>query len=304
MMNKYLDVRCWMFDVGCSMNFGPVSRPILRHRILLAALCSLLTWLCLSGWSEVNAPPATDASPPLPEAKDVLSKVRARMPGRPLLIKGRLLSGKRVGRMEKACYVDALLHLGQEPATARYTVTDLFGTPAEQLTVIRNPDLTPELRYEKGYPLKSAPAPDLDGAIQGTDITWNDLTLSFLWWQNGTVIGRENRRSRDCVILEFALPLHHQVKNNNGIQQSAGSAARPTVRLWIDEKLFMIIQMEEYDAKGNRLRRLSVKKIKKIADTWMVKDMEVRTYPSRHRTLLRIDNILYVQEEPKKDPTP
>ena len=71
------------------------------------------------------------------------------------------------------------------------------------------------------------------------------------------------------------------------------------LRVWIDESLFMLIQMEEYDSHHRRKRRLSVKKIKKISDIWMVKDMEVRSYPSKHRTLLCIDDIPSLSEKRK-----
>ncbi len=270
---------------------------VLRHLVFLTTALFLLACPAFISRAGPDKPPSDDKNPAsLPPAEDVLRKVRTQLPTEPLLIKGRLLCGKRLGILEKAYYVDTFLELGQNPMSARYTLRDMFGTPVEQLTIIRKPDQAPVFKYEKGYPLQPAPVPDLYSAIKGTQITWNDLNLSFLWWQNGTTIGRENRLGRDCIIIEFASPVH----KTNGLESARSETqvglerprrAESTVRLWIDEHLLLLIQMEEYDAQGNRQRRLSVKKIKKISDLWMIKDMEIRSYPSKHRTILRIDDI-------------
>ncbi len=168
--------------------------------------------------------------------------------------------------------VEIMLSLDGDPPIARYSIMDLFGESLEEMTVMRKLDSDAEIRFSSGKPLKPARAPGMDEAIRGTDITWNDLTLSFLWWRDGRLAGRESLRGRDCIMVDF---MH------------SGST-----RLWVDDKLFMIIQAEEYDEAGSRTRRLSVKNIKKIGDVWMLKDLEVRQYPSMHRTLLRVDEVI------------
>lgn len=212
-------------------------------------------------------------------ACDLMARVRAQLPDRPLRISGRLLSvSGRVGRPAPVCHVDMLLLLGRDPPTARYTISDLFGDPVERMTIGWNADFTADIRYEKGS--EPSQAPDLTDAVRETGITWNDLTLAFLWRRDGRVVGMESIRGRDCVIVEFDQP------------QTDGVA-----RIWIDNSLFMIIQAEEYDASGERIRRLSIKNIKKIGDTWMIKDMEVRSYPSMDRTLLRIDDVIHTYQD-------
>ena len=76
------------------------------------------------------------------------------------------------------------------------------------------------------------------------------------------------------------------------------------VRLWIEAKVHVLLQAEAYDARQQRLRALRIKSFKKIKDLWMIEDLEVQTYPSRHRTLLRVqavrraDEILQGSAEP------
>lgn len=208
----------------------------------------------------------------LPEFEEVMANARSRLPDSPLLIEARLLTAQRVGVPEQVCRVRIMLALGREPPEARYTMLDASGEPLEQMTIAWGLKTAPQISYEKGSPLQPAPAPQLDEPVRETDIRWNDLTLAFLWWPHGAVAGTENRRGRNCIVVDF--------------EQDCS-----TKRLWIDDDEFMIVHAEEFDPEGNRLRRLYVKSIGRIAGGWMVRDIEIRRYPSMARTLLRIDDI-------------
>ncbi len=246
-----------------------IIKQDLRRLFVLFLLCNALLG------SAVSTPDKTESSRHAhPEFVYVMSRVREQLPQNPLLIAGRLLRAPRTGAPEPVCLVNITLLLGQSPPTARYSINDMFGDPIEQVTIKRKPDLSSEILYETGSPPAPAPAPDLREAIHESGITWSDLSMSFLWRNDGMVAGSDSVRGRDCIVVEFAQP------GDKGL-----------LRLWIDNKLFMAIQAEEYDASGTRVRRLSVKSIKKINETWVIKDMEVRRYPSMERTLLRIDDV-------------
>ena len=53
----------------------------------------------------------------------------------------------------------------------------------------------------------------------------------------------------------------------------------------------MLLQAEGYSEDGNLVRRLWVKGFKKINERWMIKDMEIQSYPYRHRTRLRVREV-------------
>ncbi len=246
------------------------------HTHIFAAF--LVTAFAVSSALADGPPTSNEPLPagPRSDADGIMAAVRSMLPESPFIIRGRLLTSDRVGRPEPVCMVELSLALGKDPPVARYSVMNLFGEKIEEMTVTRGQGSDPKIAYRKGG--LPAPAPAMREPVHGTGITWNDLTLSFLWWSGGYVAGRESVRGRDCVIVEF---------------DDATST-----RLWIDNKLFMIIQAEEYDADGSRIRRLSVKNIKKIGDVWMLKDLEVRRYPSMARTLLRVDEVLREGEAP------
>ncbi len=240
------------------------------------AILGLAVGLVLGG-AAAEAEPGAE-----PTAAELMDRVRANLPRETLILRGQLMRGARIGRLERAYRVEARLDWGQNPPTARYTIGDFFGEPIARLTVSRPPGRPQEFHYEAGRPLQPAPVPGLDQPIEGTELTWHDLSLSFLWWPGGALAGRDNVRGRACAVVEVPAPA----------ADIAASNALASVRLWIDDSLAVPIQMEEYDAGNRVLRRISVKNFKKVGDLWMVKNMDVLRYPSRHRTQIRIEEVV------------
>jgi len=227
----------------------------------------------IQGADATNAPSAA-APVAFTRAADVLERVRANLPKEAIQIRGELLCGARRGKLDRAFYLDAQLQLGQAPATARYILRDRFGTTAEQLTMVRQPNGAWLRDYAKGQPLQNTPAPEGDRLIGGSDVTWNDLSLAFLWWTDGVITGREPLLERDCLVLEFTPPQAPQL-----------------TRVWIDEALLVLIKIEEYDAQRVLQRRIAVRTLKKIGDNWMIKDLDIRRWPGNHRTLIRLNDV-------------
>lgn len=247
----------------------------------------LTTWLG-AGLADDSPESKTDAAAALdtPSAESLLAKVRARLPQETLTLKGQLMQAGRIGRLEPACRIEVLLDWGKTPPTARYTLKDNFGDPLARLTLRRLPEREPEITYEQGAPLKPAPTPDLSQPITNTDLTWNDLSFSFLWWPGGKLVGRDNIRGRDCWVVEVRPPPEKSGPPAGSMETLASA------RLWIDDHLIVLIQIEGYNAAGKLLRRLSVKNFKKIGDLWMVKNVDLRRYPSQHRTQIRIEEVI------------
>jgi len=241
----------------------------------------------------------------LPSAMEILAQVRSNFPQETLLIKGQILSGGRIGKLERACYIETLLDLGEDPATVRYKISDAFGTPFEQMTISIADGCEAEFEYENGNPLQPAAAPPPTQVIMDTDVTWNDLSLLFLWRTDGRTTREESLRGRDCYVIEF--PGNDGVSIGNSPPKAGppltekspaegGSASGGKIEnlqfVWIDMQMLMLIQMEDIGREGALQRRMTVKNIKKISDQWMIKNMEIRRYPSLHHTLIRIDEVM------------
>ncbi len=222
------------------------------------------------------------APPPLPQAAltadEVLSQVVARLPSEPLQISGELRADPRDNKPGRRCQIQLSLDFGGHPPQARYTIMDAFGEDLEQLTIIR-PSAGPcSWHYAKGYPLSAAPLPDPRLTLQGTDLTWSDLSLSFLWWRGTRLTGTEKVLDRDCLVIEAPAPAGEQTPY-------------ALVRLWIDRQYLMLLRADGCGPDGIPIRRIAVKSIKKMGDDWMVKDLDVTRLPSDLRTSLRINLV-------------
>jgi hypothetical protein len=60
------------------------------------------------------------------------------------------------------------------------------------------------------------------------------------------------------------------------------------VRLWIDPQIRILLQAAAYDVRGGLLKMLEVKSFKKIRGVWIIQNLDVQSYPLRHRTTLRV----------------
>lgn len=215
-------------------------------------------------------------------ADQMLSSVVDRLPQEPLIVKGNLIVRFRHGVVEKEMKFDMSLKWGNSPSEASYTLQNNSGVIIERLTVARDNSGKPDFKYYVGNPLASKPLPDLFAPVHDSDMSWMDMTLSFLWWKGGQITGMEEIKGRKCYVIEVPSP----AGTNNGYAKA---------KLWIDEELRMLLQAEGYDASGKIIRKLWVKSFKKIDDRWMVKDLEISSYPEIHRTKLQINQVLLDQ---------
>ena len=208
-----------------------------------------------------------------PDAQQLLDDVVIQLPREPLEISGDIILRKRRGVVVNELSFQMKLDYGALPATAIYTICDKFGREVEQLKVTRAHGREAEFKYYSGQGHTEAPVPDLFSAVQATDVTWMDLTLSFLWWPGGRITGMESVKGRTCYQVEIPAPTGWK-----------GSYTR--IVLSIDKSLHMLLRAEALDAAGKSVRVLWVKSIKKINDRWMLKDLEVQSGPNRRTKLV------------------
>ena len=113
-----------------------------------------------------------------------------------------------------------------------------------------------------------------DGRILGTDVTWSDITLDYLWWD------------------DFSFDEEREAESVHG-QKCAVIVMKKgdrTVRVWVDRKTGALMQAEEL-AGGRPVRRLWGTRIKKFGDRWMANVMEVETLGSGHRTKITVEEL-------------
>ena len=112
------------------------------------------------------------------------------------------------------------------------------------------------------------------GQILGTDVTWSDLTLDYLWWDD---VSFDAEREGETV--------HGQVCTV--IVMKKGERQ---VRVWVDRKTGALMQAEEMKD-GRAVRRLWGTRLKKFGERWMANVMEVETVGSGHRTKITVEEL-------------
>ncbi|MCS6772419.1 MAG: outer membrane lipoprotein-sorting protein [Kiritimatiellae bacterium] len=238
----------------------------------MRALPSLVAALCLSLAFEDSG-----ALAQLPPARNLLDGVIAALPDVPLRVTGELIARARPDAPELRRRVEMLLDWQAEPPTARYTLRDAFGSPLFHLAVTWRDPRSPEYRFFEGNPLRAAPVPPMTDPIPGTDLSWLDLSLSYLWWPNARTVGREDVRGQSCWVVDVPAP-----------PDVSGTAG---VRLWIGERIRALLRAETYNATNEAVRRFEVKSFKRINQRWMIKDIDVVSLPVKSRSTLRIQTV-------------
>lgn len=248
------------------------------RRVHMGVLILLMSWLVTAAQGVVDEEVGRSqwsSEPALPSADSLLAKLLATFPSVPVNLAGEMWVQSPTGETERRVHVELFLNWNAAEPEARYTMGDAFGKPLEELSVRWRADGRRICRYRNGDPLEEAPLPDLSSAVQGTDISWLDLSLAYLRWRGGKTVGAESMRGRFCYIVDVPAP-------EDDAAHYAG------VRLWIDPQIGILLQAAAYDHEGNLAKLLEVKSFKKIRDVWVIKDIDVQSFPARHRTRLRI----------------
>jgi len=115
---------------------------------------------------------------------------------------------------------------------------------------------------------------NLQPALLGTDVTWSDLTLDYLWWDDFCFDAEregESVHGQTCAVV---------LLKNGG----------RTIRVWVDRKTGAMMQAEELKD-GKAVRRLWGTRLKKFGERWMANVLEVETVGSGHRTKITVEEM-------------
>jgi hypothetical protein len=99
--------------------------------------------------------------------------------------------------------------------------------------------------------------------IRGTDVTYDDLSMRFIYWPNAKIIGQEKMKGRETIKV--------RVRNPDG------KGAYATVDIWIDKESGGMLKMTGWNNQGRPIRNFEVLHGKKFDDIWMVDEMRIET---------------------------
>ena len=199
---------------------------------------------------------------PAPSAKDIIESVRMRQTQQQIDLSGQLRQGEVV----------VPFHLIQSGPLVRY----IFSNPDESLQLQLGEN---DSRLDETSSDGVKKVAQFDRKIRGTDVTYEDLALKFIYWPDVDLQGTDTIRTRKCWKLRLHAPSHES-------QYSS-------VILWIDKASGALMRMEGYDWKGELAKRFEVISAQKIDNRWFLKQMRIETLEPgankvRSRTYLEI----------------
>ena len=199
-----------------------------------------------------------------PPAKEILESVRLRQSQQQLELQGQLRENGRV----------IPFRLVQTGPLIRYSFTN--PDEALQLRLGDNDSRLEEVTREGVE--KISPA-QFDHKVRGTGVTYEDLSLKFLYWPDAKVTGENSISLRNCWKLELKAPSRQSQYAN--------------VWLWVDKSGGALMKMEGYDWNGKLAKRFTVVSGQKIEDRWFLKEMRIEEFnrdtgKSQTRTYLEI----------------
>lgn len=100
--------------------------------------------------------------------------------------------------------------------------------------------------------------------IRTTGITYQDLSLGFLYWPHPVIQGEEIVKTRPSWKID--------------IQAPANELLYGVARVWIDKESGAILRIEGFDKKGLLLRRFEVISGQPIDGLWTLKQMRIESF--------------------------
>lgn len=183
---------------------------------------------------------------PTPSAREVLTSVRLQQAQQQIDLQGQLRENEKV----------IPFHLKQTGPVIRYD----FSNPNEalQLRLGENDSRLEEVTRDGTERITAA---QFDRKVRDTSVTYEDLALKFLYWQNARVTGEDSLRTRNCWKLELKAPSRQSQYSN--------------VFLWVDKDGGALMRMEGYDWSGRLAKRFEVVSAQKIDGRWFLKQMRI-----------------------------
>lgn len=113
---------------------------------------------------------------------------------------------------------------------------------------------------------KATPFPraKISEPIFGSDVTYEDLSLRFLYWPNAKIVGTEVIKTMACHKIRLINP---------------GKGGRYNiVYIWVHKKHGALMQVAGYNKKGQLLKRFHITDIMEVGKVQTIKKMNVETY--------------------------
>ena len=144
-----------------------------------------------------------------------------------------------------------------------HVVSYEFTSPVQSILLKLSPSETQLSERINGATKPISPAHRHD-QIRNTGLTYQDLSLGFLYWPLPIVRGEETIKTRPAWKIDLQAP---------AMEPLYGVA-----RVWIDKESGAILRIEGYDKKGLLIRRFEIVSGQQIEGLWMLKQMRIESF--------------------------
>jgi hypothetical protein len=183
-----------------------------------------------------------------PDPKAILKTVRIAQSAQNRTVTGRLRTGGKA----------IPFTLKTEGTTVRWDFTD----PAQTLLLRLGEKDSRLEEIGKDGPAKITGA-RFDDKIRGSDVTYEDLSMRFLYWPTAEVEGEQTMVLTKCWIVRVEPPARSDSQYSK-------------VKLWISKNDGALLQAEAFGHDGKLARRFKVLSGQKTEDgLWMLKQMRI-----------------------------
>jgi hypothetical protein len=138
-----------------------------------------------------------------------------------------------------------------------------FTHPDQTISLSLTPSETKLSEKTDGITTLVSPAHQHD-QIRKTGITYQDLSLGFLYWPHPVLQGDDTFKTRSAWKIDLQAPSDEPLYG--------------VARVWIDKESGAILKIEGFDKKGLLLRRFEVISGQQIDGFWTLKQMRIESF--------------------------
>ena len=153
-------------------------------------------------------------------------------------------------------------------------VTYEFDNPKESLTLDLG-ETGSQLRDETKAGTQRVTGSRLLQPVRNSDLTYEDLSLRFIYWRRAMVEGEQAIKTVPCRII--------LVQPGTAADSQYGS-----VRLWVQQEGGALMRAEGFDRQGQLIKRFELISGQRIGGKWWLKQMRIeRLDPQTRRVVSR-----------------
>ncbi len=136
------------------------------------------------------------------------------------------------------------------------------------------------------------PADKLTQSIRDTDVTYEDISLRFLYWPDAKLEGEEKVGMFDCYKIKVDKP-------------KPVASRYAAVYVWVSKKHGAFVKVQGYDAKGGLVKEFQVQDVMPLDNnTWGLRKMQVATHDPATGRRSSLSQVTFDKPASRKNPGP